>query len=101
MTDDTQRYGFTPFAKEFLLYPSGHVRDSKQRVYVLGGKDADGKRVRVEVRDTLLVVFFNFTTRVGITHLWVKWHDGTRRLVHRKSPEPWKKRDIKPERVLT
>ncbi len=93
MTEDMSRYGFTPFAKEELLYASGHVRDNKERVYVMGGQGSDGKRMRVEVRATLFLVFVDFTKRTGFTHLWVKWHDGKRRLVHRKPAEAWAEAD--------
>lgn len=77
--------GFTPFAKASLLYPNGYVKDSKRRVYVMGGRDKDGKRIRREVNDiTLLVVWIDYASVTEYTRLWVKWKDGTRKLVHRK-----------------
>lgn len=78
------RIGFTPFAKEHLLYPSGHVRDIKRRTYVMGGKDDDGKRVRRELRVTVLIAWLTYAAEPELTHLWVKWKDGKRHLVHRK-----------------
>jgi hypothetical protein len=80
----SSRIGFTPFAKENLLYASGHVRDTKRRVYVMGGKDADGKRVRRELRVTVLIAWLSYAAEPELTHLWVKWKDGKRYLVHRK-----------------
>lgn len=78
------RVGFTPFAKERLLHPTGHARDTKARTYVMGGKDADGKRLRREMKATILVVWLDYAAIKDYTHLWVKWKDGTRKLVHRK-----------------
>lgn len=78
------RIGFTPFAKEHLLYPSGHVRDTKRRTYVMGGKSDDGKRVRRELRVTVLIAWLTYAAEPELTHLWVKWKDGKRYLVHRK-----------------
>lgn len=80
----TPRMGFTPFAKENLLYPSGHVRDTKRRVYVMGGKSEDGKRVRRELRVTVLIAWLTYAAEPDLTRLWVKWKDGKRHLVHRK-----------------
>lgn len=77
--------GFTPFAKERLLYPNGYVKDVKRRVYVMGGRDTEGKRMRREINGmTLLVVWIDYASVKEYTHLWVKWKDGTRKLVHRK-----------------
>lgn len=76
--------GFTPFAKETLLYPTGHAKDTKRRVYVMGGKDADGKRLRREMSATILVAWLDYAALSDYTHLWVKWKDGKRHLVHRK-----------------
>lgn len=77
--------GFTPFAKERLLYPNGYVKDTKRRVYVIGGKADDGKRLRREINKvTLLLVWLDYASDDNYTHLWVKWKDGTRKLVHRK-----------------
>lgn len=78
------RVGFTPFAKKSLLYPTGHAKDTKNRTYVMGGKDADGKRVRREMKATILVVWLDYAAVKDYTHLWVKWKDGKRHLVHRK-----------------
>lgn len=77
------RVGFTPFAKEHLLYPSGHAMDFKNRPYILGGH-ADGKRVRREIRATILVVWLDYASDPNLTHMWVQWPDGKRHLVHRK-----------------
>lgn len=77
------RVGFTPFAKEHLLFPTGHAMDVKNRVYVLGGQ-RDGKRIRDEVKTTLILAWNRYVTDDNYTHVWVKWKDGTRRLVHRK-----------------
>jgi len=77
--------GFTPFAREHLLYPTGHARDIKRRTYVMGGKDSVGKRSRREMKATLLVVWLDYAGRPDLTHLWVKWKDGKRHLVHRKA----------------
>ncbi len=78
------RVGFTPFAKEKLLFPTGHAKDTKTRTYVMGGKDTDGKRVRREMSATILVVWLDYASDRQLTHLWVKWKDGKRHLVHRK-----------------
>lgn len=78
------RIGFTPFAKEHLLYESGHVRDTKRRTYVMGGKNPDGKRIRRELRVTVLIAWLTYAAEPELTHLWVKWKDGKRYLVHRK-----------------
>lgn len=78
------RIGFTSFAKDNLLYPTGHAKDTKRRTYVMGGTDAEGKRLRREMAATILVVWLDYAAVKDYTHLWVKWKDGTRRLVHRK-----------------
>lgn len=78
------RVGFTPFAKEKLLYPTGHAKDVKNRTYVMGGKDATGSRVRREMQGTLLIAWLDYAAHTELTHLWVKWKDGRRHLVHRK-----------------
>lgn len=75
--------GFTPFAKENMLFPTGHAMDHKRRNYVLGGRTED-KRVRREMRATLLVVWLTYAAEPDLDHLWVQWSDGKRRLVHRK-----------------
>lgn len=80
----SSRIGFTPFAKEHLLYENGYVRDIKHRTYIMGGKDADGKRIRREMRVTVLVAWMDYAAHTEYTHLWVKWKDGRRHLVHRK-----------------
>jgi len=76
--------GFTDFAKECLLYPNGHVRDIKHRTYIMGGKSPDEKRIRREMKATILVVWLDYAATTEYTHLWVKWKDGRRKLVHRK-----------------
>ena len=78
------RMGFTPFAKENLLHTNNHVRDTKRRTYVMGGKDSNGKRIRHEMRATILVAWLTYAAVPEYTHIWVKWKDGTRKLVHRK-----------------
>lgn len=78
------RMGFTAFAKEHLLYANGYVRDTKRRVYVMGGTDPDGKRVRREIKATILVSWLTYASVPEYTRLWVKWKDGTRKLIHRK-----------------
>lgn len=80
----SSRIGFTSFAKEHLLYANGHVRDTKARTYIIGGKDADGKRIRRERKVTVLVMWLDYAANTEYTHLWVKWKDGRRHLVHRK-----------------
>lgn len=78
------RFGFTSFAKESLLYPTGHAKDTKRRVYVMGGKDPEGKRIRREMEATILIAWLDYAALTDYTHLWVKWKDGKRHLVHRK-----------------
>lgn len=77
------RFGFTPFAKEHLLHPTGHAKDVKRRVYILGGEE-DGKRIRREMRATMLVVWLDYASDSHLTRMWVQWKDGKRHLVHRK-----------------
>ena len=78
------RTGFTDWAKENLLHPTGHVRDTKRRFYLMGGKSPDGKRIRFEMKHTALMAWLTYEARPELTHLWVKWKDGKRHLVHRK-----------------
>lgn len=78
------KVGFTPFAKDKLLYPTGHAKDVKHRTYVMGGKDPSGHRVRREVQGTLLIAWMDYAAHTELTHMWVKWKDGKRHLVHRK-----------------
>lgn len=78
------RVGFTPFAKDKLLYPTGHAKDVKHRTYVMGGRTTDGSRVRREMQGTLLIAWLDYAAHTELTHLWVKWKDGKRHLVHRK-----------------
>ena len=78
------RIGFTPFAKEHLLYANGHVRDTKNRTYIMSGKSPDEKRIRREIKVTILVAWLDYAAHTEYTHLWVKWKDGRRHLVHRK-----------------
>lgn len=78
--------GFTPFAKEHLLTTHGFVKDTKsRRTFVLGGRLDDGTKVRREVTTTLRVAFVEYNRDYVVDRLWVKWSDGTRRLVHRKA----------------
>lgn len=84
------KFGFTPFAKQHLLAMTGdgtdgYAKDAKHRVYIMGGRDVNGKRIRREMRGTLTAVFIDYTGRWGYTRLWVQWKDGRRHLVHRKS----------------
>lgn len=79
-----ERYGFTPYAREKLLYPRDVIKDAKPRVYTLGGKDADGKRVRRQTRTVLTLAFKEYLSDDVYTHLWVSGKDGKRHLVHRK-----------------
>lgn len=76
--------GFTPFAWAKMLYDTGYAMDVAPRTYVMGGKDADGHRVRHETIGPLRVVWIDYASRDTVTHLWVKWSDGKRHLVHRK-----------------
>ena len=78
------KIGFTPFAKENLLFPSGYVKDTKRRIYVMGGVGEDGHRMRTEIKATVLVAWLTYAATPDLTRLWVKWKDGTRKLVHRK-----------------
>lgn len=79
------KVGFTPFARSFMLDPTGYQRDYIERVYVLGSsRDQHGKRLRIEKSGTLTNVFISYINTSSATLLWVKWSDGTRRLVHRK-----------------
>jgi len=75
--------GFSPFAKAHMLNDMGYAVDTEHRVYVMGG-NANGRRVRRESRGPLRVVWVSYAAMPDCTHLWVKWNDGTRRLVHRK-----------------
>lgn len=78
-------YGFTPFAKANLLTPDGFVADTKTRhVFILGYSNG-AEKVHYEMRTTLRVAFIAYSQRLQYTHLWVKWTDGKRRLVHRKA----------------
>lgn len=79
-------YGFTPFAKANLLTEDGFIADTQaRRVFVMGYRDDDGIKVRREERTTLRVAFIAYSSSMQYTHLWVKWTDGRRRLVHRKA----------------
>lgn len=78
------KIGFTDFAKEHLLYASGYVKDTKRRTYVMGGIDDAGHRVRREIRATVLVAWLTYAGTPELGRLWVKWKDGSRKLVHRK-----------------
>lgn len=81
-----ERYGYTPFAKEHLLYPNGTPKDFKKRVFTFGGTTADGKRIREQMRGTVFASHQHFLSRDELTHLWVMWKDGRRHLVFRKIP---------------
>lgn len=78
--------GFTPYAKENLLTKSGTFRSSqinREFVFLMGGRDDEGRRLRRQLKVTLYVAWIDYNGRRGMTHLWTV-RDGRRRLIHRK-----------------
>jgi hypothetical protein len=81
----TGNIGFTPYAHQHLLGPLGHVVQSERtdpHVWVMGGWEGK-KRLRKEVKTTLLLVFIDYVAEEHMTHLWTV-RDGRRHLVHRR-----------------
>lgn len=73
--------GFTPFAKERLLYPSGHAKDTKIREYIMGGSTTT--LTTRSLHGTVLTAWLDYAAHDTFTLLWVQFK-GKRRLVHRK-----------------
>jgi hypothetical protein len=78
--------GFTPYAKDVIYGERWHVKDNSIRLFVMGGKTPEGKRLREEARTWYSAVWGEYFSNTNYSHLWVV-RDGRRHLIHRRVSE--------------